>query len=374
MRVLLTGGGTAGHINPAIALADIIKERWPSAAIAFVGTPNGMEKRLIHEAGYPMYPIRVEGFHRSLSPKNIRAAWLAMTSPHLANNILNSFQPDLVIGTGGYVSWPLLRAAASAGIPTALHESNAVPGLTTRRLAPYMDALWLNFRETGAALPPRCVSPVHTGNPLRRGFTSISKEEARRELGLDKHTFFILSFGGSRGAENLNAAILQFMKEELPKYPDLTHIHACGEAHIDACQKVLGKDASPRAILLPYISKMATYMSAADLVISRAGAMTISELAACHQCAILIPSPYVAQDHQRKNAALLSQSSAAIVIEESDLPKNKLGKEIFRLIKMPVLRNMMKQGIAQFAPKKNTEIFCKQIELLAKKRAADANC
>jgi UDP-N-acetylglucosamine--N-acetylmuramyl-(pentapeptide) pyrophosphoryl-undecaprenol N-acetylglucosamine transferase len=172
MRLLLTGGGTAGHINPAIAIADTVKRKLPHACIAFVGTPNGMEKRLVEEAGYPMYPIRMQGFTRTLSLHNIRTAYLALTSPRAAKKILEEFSPSLVIGTGGYVSWPLLRAAASVGIPTALHESNALPGLTTRRLAPYMDALWLNFCETAAHWPPRCVC-------RNRGFKATTRPSHR---------------------------------------------------------------------------------------------------------------------------------------------------------------------------------------------------
>lgn len=368
MRILLTGGGTAGHINPAIAIADTVKNRMPHAEIAFVGTPNGMEKRLVSEADYPMYPIRMQGFSRSLSPRNIQTAFLALTSPYAARKILEEFSPSLVIGTGGYVSWPLLRAAATAGIPTALHESNAVPGLTTKKLAPYMDALWLNFRETAAYLPPRCVSPTHTGNPLRRDFSQVSRAAARKELGLQKEDFFILSFGGSRGAERINEAALHFMKEELPKDPTVFHLHATGEKHYEACRSALGQTQSGRARLVPYISKMATYMAAADIVVCRAGAMTLSELALCGKCAVLIPSPHVAGDHQRKNALLFQKRHAACMIEESELPRNKFGEIVFSLRSGRSKRAEMEKNIQKMAIRDANEVIWGEIEQLAKKR------
>lgn len=374
MRILLTGGGTAGHINPAIAIADIIKKREPSAEVAFVGTPDGMEGRLVKEAGYPMYTVRVQGFRRSLSPQNIRAAWLAATSPRAAKKILEEFRPSLVIGTGGYVSWPLLRAAAKVGIPTALHESNAIPGLTTRKLAPYMDALWLNFKETAKELPARCVSPIQTGNPLRQGFSAVSREAAREELGLREKDFLILSFGGSRGAELLNDAVLRFMQEDIPRHPRLYHVHATGEKHFEACRQRLGGAAAGRARILPYISKMEIYLPAADIVVCRAGAMTLSELALCGKCTILVPSPHVAKDHQRKNAAVFASSRAARIIEESDLPGDKLRNCIFELRNSPKTRIFMQNAIKKFAFPHANEAIYRQIQLLAKKTSADGNC
>jgi UDP-N-acetylglucosamine--N-acetylmuramyl-(pentapeptide) pyrophosphoryl-undecaprenol N-acetylglucosamine transferase len=374
MRLLLTGGGTAGHINPAIAIADIVKSREPGAEIAFVGTPDGMEARLVKEAGYPMYTVRVQGFRRSFSPANIKAAWLAITSQGEAKRILEGYKPSLVIGTGGYVSWPLLRAAARMGIPTALHESNAIPGLATRRLSPYMDALWLNFRETAAELPARCVSPTQTGNPLRGSFTTVSRQAARRTLGLTEQDFLLLSFGGSRGAEMLNDAMLRFMREEVDATTNLYHVHATGEKHFDACLQRLGGQVNRRATLLPYISKMDTYLKAADIVVCRAGAMTLSELALCGKCAILVPSPYVAKDHQRKNAALFASRGAACVIEEVDLPSNKLRNLIFELKNDAKRRSGLQKSIKKMAIPNANDIIYREIQLLAKKTSADDNC
>ena len=370
MRVLLSGGGTAGHINPAIAIADLIKRKAKDSEIAFVGTPNGMENRLVAAAGYPMLHIRVEGLSRSLSPKNLRAAWLALTSIGAAKRILADFSPDIVIGTGGYVCFPILYAASAAGIPCALHESNAFPGLTTRRLAPRMDGIWLNFAETEKELPRGCVKPIHTGNPLRESFAKYTKEEARKKLGISSQKKLLLSFGGSLGAERLNEAMLRFMKEAQKSVPELTVIHACGIKHYDACRTAFGANrASSR--LLPYIDDMPLYMTAADLLVCRAGAMTISELALCGRCAILVPSPYVANDHQRKNARILCEKEAAFCVEEGDLPSNKLEKTIFSAISNEEKCRFCEKSVKRFAKADSSEIIWKQISKIARKSSAE---
>ena len=209
---------------------------------------------------------------------------------------------------------------------------------------------------------------------MRQGFSSVSRAVARQELKLREQDFMILSFGGSRGAEALNDAALHFMKSSLPQHPQLYHVHACGEKHYEACRQVLGDKKSDRCVLLPYISKMATYMSAADIIVCRAGAMTISELALCGKCAILVPSPHVAGDHQRKNAELLVNNGAACLLEEQNLPRNKLENLIFSLLKSEKERVSMQKKIKKFAtPDANAKIY-QQILLLAEKTKADRNC
>ena len=370
MRVLLSGGGTAGHINPAIAIADLIKRNSPRAIISFVGTENGMENRLVGAAGYPMLHVQVEGLSRSLSPKNLHALFLAATSPLKARRILAEFSPDLVIGTGGYVCWPILRAAAAMKIPCALHESNVIPGLTTRRLASYMDGIWLNFAETAEWLPRGCVEPICTGNPLRKSFTTVSKRTARKRLGIPDEEILVLSFGGSLGAEHLNEAILRFMKEAEghPRAPYV--IHACGASHYENCRRSFGPDRA-KSRLLPYIENMPLYMAAADIVVCRAGAMTISELSLCGKCAILVPSPYVANDHQRKNARILEQKGASLLMEESDLPNNKLENLIFSLISDPQKRRNFETEIKKLGNPNSDKIIWEQISKIARKNGAD---
>ena len=365
MRILLTGGGTAGHINPAIAIAEIIKQNCPQAEIAFVGTPNGMENRLVGQAGYPLYPVRVMGFSRSLSPSNLKAAWYALTSPRKARQILADFCPDAVIGTGGYVSWPLLSAAASVGIPCALHESNALPGLTTRRLAPKMDAVWLNFRETAEHPSLKRANTVHTGNPLRQGFFTVTRKEARAALGIADDRLVLLSFGGSRGAAVLNDVCLGADGDLFAELPHLLHIHACGTRYYDECALRCKKREG--AILLPYIDRMPLYMGASDIVICRAGAMTLSELALCKKCAILIPSPNVTDNHQHKNASVLQNAGAAILLEEKTLTPQILTERILALFASEAERKTLSKKIYTFAMPHTGQILWREICRLCRK-------
>lgn len=367
MRILLTGGGTAGHINPAIAIAEIVKANCPHAAIAFVGTPEGMENRLVEQAGYPMYHVRVRGLARSLSPRNIEALWLALRSPQKAKKILDDFQPDAVIGTGGYVSWPILAAAATRGIPTALHESNAAPGLTTKRLAPRMTEIWLNFKETANALPKTKAALYHTGNPLRNGFHTLTRQEARKRLGLEKGRLLLLSFGGSLGAPLLNEACLRAGTELCREIPQIRHVHACGRAHYEELeQRYPHADGSKNLLLLPYIEDMPLYMAAADIVIARAGAMTLSELALCGSTAILVPSPYVTDDHQYKNAVLLEKAGAATLIEEKTLSAKVLIAKIKELAEDKEKREACGRAIQAFATPFSNRLLWKNIQKLAK--------
>mgnify|MGYP003301765270 CR=1 FL=1 len=182
MKVLLTGGGTGGHVNPALAIANTIKKNIPDAEIAFVGTVRGLENQLVPKAGYKLYHVDVRGIRRSLSLYNIRSLWLAAVSPVKAKKIIKEFKPDLVVGTGGYVSWPIVKAAASMGIPTALHESNAIAGVAVKMLQKCVDRIYLNFEKTGETLSVEKEKLMKVGNPVMGGFTSLTREEARKTV------------------------------------------------------------------------------------------------------------------------------------------------------------------------------------------------
>ena len=322
MRVLMTGGGTGGHVNPAIAIANTIKRNDPDAVIAYVGTKKGIENKLVPKAGYPLYYVEVQGIKRSLSVSNIKAAYLALTSPLKAKKIIKEFKPDIVIGTGGYVSWPVVRAAASMGIPTALHESNAIAGIAVKMLQGCVDRIYLNFEKTGDSIKNK-EKLMHVGNPVSGDFNRYSKEQARKKLGIsDKYKYVILSYGGSMGAEKVNDAAMEVMKRFTCRHPEVLHIHATGsiEYEIATAQfKREGLDKYPNIEMTEYIFDMPLKMAAADITISRAGAMTISELASCGKCAVFIPSPNVAENHQYKNAKVLSDVGAADLFEECEL-------------------------------------------------------
>lgn len=323
MRVLITGGGTGGHVNPALAIANTIKQNDHDAVIAYVGTKRGIENKLVPKAGYPMYYVDVKGIKRSLSPSNIKAAYLALTSPIKAKKIIREFKPDIVVGTGGYVSWPVVKAASQMGIPTALHESNAIAGVAVKMLQKSVDRIYLNFEKTGESLSCDRAKLMKVGNPILGGFSSMTREEARKKLGIpDKYKYVILSYAGSMGAEKVNDAVLCLMREFTSKHPEVYHIHATGSIELELCTsqfKEMGLDKCENIELFEYIYDMPVRMAAADITINRAGAMTISELAATGKCSIFIPSPNVAENHQYKNAKVLSDAGAAALFEEKDL-------------------------------------------------------
>lgn len=351
MRVLLTGGGTGGHINPALAIADIIKMNVPDAEIAFVGTKRGMENRLIPKEGYPLYHIEIQGIRRSLSLSNLKTAYLVMTSPHKAKKIIREFCPDIVIGTGGYVCWPLLQAASSMGIPTMVHESNALPGVAVRQLQNKVDVILTNFEATAELLRAKD-RIVHVGNPLRQGYATTDKMAARRAIGIpDSVRFVILSFGGSLGAPKLNEAAVDVMRLFSAEREDVMHIHAGGSRGYENAMRLFngyGLAGNPRLSVKEYIYDMPLYMAAADLVICRAGAMTLTELAKLQKCAILIPSPNVTDNHQYKNAKVLSDANAAVLIEEKDLSPERIADAVRNLYDAADTRRAMEECIAVF--------------------------
>ena len=353
MRVLMTGGGTGGHINPAVAIANTIKKNHPQAEIAFVGTKRGKEKELVPKEGYPLYFVDVQGIRRSLSPKNIKALYLALVSPLRAKKLLKQYRPDFVVGTGGYACWPVMKAASKLGIPTAVHESNALAGLAIRKLQDGMDRIFINFPQTEEQIKKQNRHKVmHVGNPLREGFGGLSYENARKKLGLRDGEQMVLSFGGSLGAERINEAMLDLMGEYAPKHPEIRIVHACGTVkygpiYEEFCRR--GLDALPNVMLTPYIYDMPTQMAAADVVICRAGAMTISELALMKKACVMIPSPNVTDNHQYKNAKALADGGAAVLLEEKDMLSGRLTQEVSALLTDGVARHSMEEAIASFA-------------------------
>ncbi len=371
MKILLTGGGTAGHVNPALAIAETVKANLPAAEILFCGTEHGMERRLVAEAGYPYYPIQAMGLSRSLSLKNLRALYLAIASPQRAKRLLRTLSPDLVVGTGGYVSWPVLSAAASLGLPTALHESNAIPGLTVKRLARRVDLLMLNFREAENALGD-AKRIVHVGNPLRHGFASITREAARLRLGIPMAAHLTVSFGGSLGAMALNQAVLDHFERYTLRSAGEYHIHGCGNRYYSD----VIKEAAHRFGRLPerirlceYLNEMPMLMAAADLLICRSGAMTVTEIALSHRASILIPSPNVAGDHQTKNAEALSSLGAALLLPENKLTGDALSAAVSSILGNEEKRAAMEKAAGGFGiPDANRRILTELLALTKKKK------
>ena len=325
MRVIMTGGGTGGHVNPALSIAETIKRNEPDSEIIFVGTKRGIENKLVPAAGYELHHVDVRGLSRSLSLANIRAFWLAATSPYKAKKLIKKFRPDIVIGTGGYVCWPVVKAASMMGVPCVLHESNAIAGVAVKMLQDKVDKIYLNFEATGRTLKAKD-KLMKVGNPIPSGFTRISKEEARKKLGIEgKYSKMILSYGGSLGAEKVNEAMLALMKSYSSKHPDVLHVHATGSIeYAEAMSKFkrYGLDKCENIQMLEYIFDMPDRMAAADIIVCRAGALTVSELASAGKCPIFIPSPNVTENHQYKNAKVLVDAGAAFLFEEKELEQN----------------------------------------------------
>ena len=329
MRVLIAAGGTAGHINPALAIAGAIKAHDPAAEIHFAGRREGMERRLVEKAGYPFHHIEVNGIQRRLTPKNIarncQALYhLALSGPR-ARRMLREIQPDLVIGCGGYVSGPVVRCAARMGLRTAIHEQNAFPGVTNKLLAKDVDlvlaAVPAAVEKLGA---PEKTSVV--GNPVRPEVFAQNRESARAAIGAGRRTV-ILSFGGSLGARRINEVAADLAAWEKTCPWNILHIHATGSRGVELFAGLLaqrGVEPGEGLQVREYIEDMPRLLAAADLVISRAGALTLAELEAAGRAAILIPSPNVAENHQYYNALELEKAGAALVIEEKDLTGERL--------------------------------------------------
>ena len=352
MRVLMTGGGTGGHVYPAFAIAEIIKANHPDSEIAFVGTEKGIENSLVPNEGYKLYHIKIQGIRRSFSPSNIKTAYYVMTSPSRAKKIIKEFSPDIVIGTGGYVCWPLLRAASSMNIPTLVHESNAFPGVAVRQLKTRVDAVLTNFESTGELLGDKS-RVINVGNPLRRSCSVIDKASARKKLDIpDNIKTVILSFGGSLGAARINQAAIDVMKGFSSGREDVMHFHSGGSRGYENAKVLFagyGLERNERLVMSNYIYDMPTYMAAADIVICRAGAMTLTELAVMGKAAILIPSPNVTDNHQYKNAKQLQDGNGAVLIEESELTAELIVEKVKEMADNDAYRHSLEENVRKFA-------------------------
>ena len=335
MRVLIAAGGTAGHVNPALAIAKEIEKHCPGAEIHFAGRKKGMEYGLVTKAGYPFHHIEVNGIQRKLTlrnvARNVKAMYhLALSAP-CAAAILRKVQPDLVIGAGGYVSGPMVQTAAKKGILTAIHEQNAFPGITNKILAKSVDLVFAAMPDAVERLGPAAKGKTFVvGNPVREAMWNTDRTAARKALGAKDGQIVVVSFGGSLGAQRLNEAVAELAVWEL-KERDFLHIHATGSIEkkdFAVLAKKLKIDNDARFQIREYIEDMPSMLAAADLVISRAGALTLAEISAVGRAAVLIPSPNVAENHQYYNAMQLEKLGAARVLEEKNLGQGALQKTV----------------------------------------------
>lgn len=340
MRFLFACGGTAGHINPALAIAGRLRELMPDAEFLFIGTGREMEKRLIPAESFELRNITITGFARGFSPRDIKHNIITVRNLFISGKesekILDEFKPDAVIGTGGYVCYPVLKSAAKRGIPTVMHESNAIPGLTTKMLSGIVDKVMVAFPDVSENYK-RPERVVFTGTPVRGQFEAMTREEAKRRLGVGAKPL-VVSFWGSLGAEMMNGKMADFIKLN-SKSGELWHIHATGGGKSGVTHMV--ERLSERGVyglpawedLRPYIDNMGTVMTAADVVLCRAGASTLAELTNIGRAAILVPSPNVTNNHQEKNARQLEKAGAASVITEPECSGESLYNAVLGIIR-----------------------------------------
>lgn len=332
MRVILAGGGTGGHINPAISIADYAKAHNDNFEALFIGTQRGLEHKLVPKAGYNIKYIDIAGFNRKNLLKNVSVMKKLIKARKDCRRIIREFKPDCVVCTGGYVSGPVIMAAAKEGIPSLIHEQNVYPGLTVKGSEKYVKYLAVSFDETVKLMKEKDKCVV-TGNPIRTEIINANKESAREKLGIDKP--FVLAFGGSLGAQRINDTVVSI----IPKLKDnggIKLLFGTGERNYENVKNAAYAngltDEDKDIEIIPYIDNMAEVMAAADIVIARSGAITVSELAAMGKPSILIPSPNVVRNHQEQNAREFEKAGAAAVITEDELTSERLYNEIIRML------------------------------------------
>lgn len=367
LRVLLAGGGTAGHVNPALAIAEIIKEHYPDAEFCFAGNPEKLEAKLVPEAGYRFEPIKVEGFQRKLNFKNvkrnIKAVWYLSRTGSRSKQIINDFKPNIVIGTGGYVSGPVVRKAAQLGIKTAIHEANAFAGVTTKLLSKNVDKIMLTVEDTKNLDPSVKDKAEVTGLPVRKAFERISKSDARHKLGFADNEIVILSAGGSLGSRVLNENVARLLKWYQESGVKVNHIHSFGtykgySNYISELEADGIKVKNNRRLIIKEYIDMPLCMAAADFVITRCGASTLTELESVGRGAILIPSPSVAENHQYYNGMVLQKAGAGYVFEEKDLTENTITDKVKELIEEPSKLERLSENAARlFIPDTADRIY-----------------
>jgi UDP-N-acetylglucosamine--N-acetylmuramyl-(pentapeptide) pyrophosphoryl-undecaprenol N-acetylglucosamine transferase len=327
IKILLTGGGTGGHVFPAIAIADALRVLHPDAEFLFVGAEGKMEMERVPQAGYQIVGLPIAGFQRGLSwdsiRRNLSFPFKLLRSTRMARRIVAEFEPQVVIGTGGYASGPVMRAAQRLGIPTMIQEQNSYPGVTNRLLAKQASRVCVAYDGMQKWFSPEKL--IFTGNPVRSDILDLStkRDEAIRHFGLDANRKTLFVTGGSLGARTLNEAISSVHPDDID---DLQILWQCGRFYHDTC---LRSEVAkwPNVKLLPFVDRVDLAYAAADVVVARAGALTISELCIVGKPAILVPSPNVAEDHQTKNALALSTIGAARLVRDADA-KNKLMAEV----------------------------------------------
>ncbi|EKN62535.1 undecaprenyldiphospho-muramoylpentapeptide beta-N-acetylglucosaminyltransferase [Schinkia azotoformans] len=344
MRILVSGGGTGGHIYPAIAFIKEIKKHQPDAEFLYIGTEKGLEKSIVERENIPFKSIEITGFKRKLSFENIKTIMRFLKGTSLSKKYIKEFKPDIVLGTGGYVCGPVVYAAAKLNIPTIIHEQNSVPGLTNKFLSKYVDKVALCFEEAGQYFPKE--KTILTGNPRASEVIGNDGNIGKRSVGLDPTKKVVLIVGGSRGAKPINDAFI----EVLPKVREKSYqvLYVTGDVHYENVLKEVNKVGNPdNVIIKPFLHNMPEVLAGVDLIVARAGATTLAEITALGIPSILIPSPYVTNNHQEKNARALGDNGAAIVRLEKEMNGITLLRDIDHVLLNEETLMQMKQSSAR---------------------------
>jgi len=328
VKLIFAGGGTGGHLYPALAIAENWRTTHPNDHIIFVGTPKGLENKVVPQHGFPLFLIPVEGIPREISINTVKKLLLIPQSLITAFKLLKKEKPDLVIGTGGYVSFPVVYAATLLKIPTLIHEQNAYPGVANKLLAQRVKAVCLTFGEAKKRLKGKNI--YETGLPVRPEFFQNHREELRKKLGIGNSELLVVAFGGSQGAVTLNK-VVGFLLPEILKRPWVKIIWATGPKNHETLKKEY-PDLPAQVKMVPYIDNMPEILPAADLAITRAGAATLAEIAASKVASVLIPYPYAAENHQEHNARAFANNGAAIVLKDSECNEDKVKKAVLPLL------------------------------------------
>ncbi|HSQ88057.1 undecaprenyldiphospho-muramoylpentapeptide beta-N-acetylglucosaminyltransferase [Romboutsia sp.] len=332
MKVLLSGGGTGGHVYPAIAIANRIKEEHPDAEIVFVGTARGIESEIVPKYGYELKTVTVQGFKRKIDFDNVKRVFKLFKGLEQSRKVVKKFKPDIVIGTGGYVSGPVLFNASMNKIPTVIHEQNSFPGVTNKILAKMVTTVLTSFEDSHQRFPQGTRNKlVLTGNPVRKEILVARKKSARRNLGITEDKKMVLCYGGSGGSEDINNA-MRLVIENMVK-DDVAFIFATGKYYYEEFSKSISHiTLKPYQRVVPYLEDMANALAASDLVIGSAGAISLAEITALGKPSIIIPKAYTAENHQEYNAKSIEKQGAGIAILEKDLNPECLNNEVFKLL------------------------------------------
>lgn len=367
MKIMFVAGGTGGHINPAIAVANEVKRLEPNTEILFVGTEGRMETQIVPKAGFSIKTLKMNGFSRSMSfsgiKQNFETVYLTLKASSDAKKIISEFGPDVVVGFGGYVTGPVLRTAAKMGIKTAIHEQNAFPGVANKALAKLVDKVMLT--SAAAEKHMKCKNPpVVTGLPVRREIVKADRDFARATLGLKNDDMLVLSMGGSLGADAINNAVVS-MLTTLKDEKNICFLHSTGKYGKWVGEKLTENGVSygkgTNIEIREYIDNMDICLPACDLVISRAGASSISEIQLLGKPSILIPSPNVAENHQYHNAMTLAENDGAILIEEKNLDSEILAKTVQDLKNNPSKLNEISSNALKNAKSNALSEICRII-------------